>query len=67
MTIWVKYFTSYFIDSVAVMYLLEVKEYISKNFVEIRPLFSIKWLFCAKLNHGALLLHAHILIYFYFF
>ena len=58
------YFTWYFIDFSAVMYLFEVKESTLKSFVKIGPSMLKKTVVKARERFCC---HAHILIYFYVF
>ena len=69
MTIWSNiFFTWYFIDFSAVMYLFEVKESALKSFVKIGPSMLKKMAVLCKIKaRGRFRCHAHILIYFYVF
>ena len=62
------YFTLYFNDFIAVMYLSEVKDYISKSFVKIGPFVLNKMAVLRQIKaRGRFCCHAHMLIYFYVF
>ena len=62
------YFTWYFIDFSAVMYLFEVKESTLKSFVKIRPSMLKKMVVLHQIKaRGRFCCHAHILVYFYVF
>ena len=62
------YFTWYFIDFSAVMYLFEVKESTLKSFIQIGPSMLKKMAVLRQIKAwGRFCCHAHILIYFYVF
>ena len=62
------YFTLYFNDFIAVMYLSEVKDYISKSFVKIGPFVLNNMAVLRQIKaRGHFCCHAHMLIYFYVF
>ena len=62
------YFTWYFIDFSAVMYLFEVKESTLRSFVKIGPSMLKKMAVLRQIKaRGRFCCHAHIFIYFYVF
>ena len=62
------YFTLYFNDFIAVMYLSEVKDYISESFVKIGPFVLNKMAVLRQIKaRGRFCCHTHMLIYLYVF